>query len=39
VLKFQRFLASEHFAFLRQEHDFGGGVSERQRATYVQVWP
>ncbi len=32
----QRFLASEHFAFLRQEYDrnFGGGVSERQRATY-----
>jgi hypothetical protein len=37
----QRFLASETFAFLRQEYDrnFGSGVSERQRATYVQVWP
>ena len=29
-----------HFAFLRQEYDrHFGGVSERQRATYVQVWP
>jgi hypothetical protein len=36
----QRFLASEHFAFLRQEYDRSfGGVSDRQRATYVQVWP
>ena len=37
----QGFLASDHFAFLRREYDrnFGGGVSERQRATYVQVWP
>jgi antibiotic biosynthesis monooxygenase (ABM) superfamily enzyme len=36
----QRFLASDHFAFLRREYDRSfGGVSERQRATYVQVWP
>jgi hypothetical protein len=37
----QRFLASEPFAFPRQEYDrnFGGGASERQRATYAQVWP
>ena len=36
----QRFLASDHFAFLRAEYDrHFGGVSERQRATYVQVWP
>jgi len=26
--------------FLRQEYDkHFGGVSDRQRATYVQVWP
>jgi len=36
----QRFLASEHFAFLRREYDRNfAGVSDRQRATYVQVWP
>jgi antibiotic biosynthesis monooxygenase (ABM) superfamily enzyme len=36
----QRFLASDHFAFLRKEYDRNfGGVSDRQRATYVQVWP
>ncbi len=36
----QRFLASDHFAFLRKEYDRNfGGVSERQRASYVQVWP
>jgi len=36
----QRFLASDHFAFLRKEYDSHfGGVSERQRASYVQVWP
>lgn len=36
----QRFLASEHFAFLRREYDAHfAGVSERQRASYVQVWP
>ena len=36
----ERFLASEHFAFLRREYDAHfGGVSDRQRACYVQVWP
>jgi antibiotic biosynthesis monooxygenase (ABM) superfamily enzyme len=36
----QRFLASEHFGFLRREYDqHFGAVSERQRACYVQVWP
>jgi hypothetical protein len=34
------FLASEHYAFLRREYDAHfGGVSERQRAGHVQVWP
>lgn len=36
----QRFLASDHMKFLRQEYDkHFGQVSERQRATYIQVWP
>jgi antibiotic biosynthesis monooxygenase (ABM) superfamily enzyme len=36
----ERFLASDHFKVLRQEYDkHFGGVSERQRATYTQVWP
>ena len=36
----QRFLGSEHFAYLRQEYDRNfGGVSDRQRASYIQVWP
>ncbi len=37
----ERFLELEHFAELRREYDahFGGGVSERARSTYVQVWP
>ena len=36
----QRFLESDHLAWLRQEMDanFGGQV-ERQRAAYEQVWP
>jgi PH (Pleckstrin Homology) domain-containing protein/uncharacterized protein DUF4286 len=35
-----RFLASQHLAFLRREYDTHfGGVSDRQRACYVQVWP
>lgn len=34
------FLDSEHFVGLRKEYDAHfGGVSERQRAAYVQVWP
>ena len=36
----ERFLASDHMKWLRQEYDkHFGGVSERQRASYVQVWP
>ena len=36
----ERFLESEHFAELRREYDAHfGGVSERARSTYVQVWP
>ena len=36
----QRFLDSEHFAQLRRDYDASfGEVSERARATYVQVWP
>ena len=36
----RRFLDSEHLASLRKEYDAHfGGVSERQRAAYVQVWP
>jgi antibiotic biosynthesis monooxygenase (ABM) superfamily enzyme len=36
----QRFLTSDHFAWLRKEFDTHfGEASERQRAAYVQVWP
>ena len=37
----ERVLASAHYAWLRQEYDrsFGGRASERQRVSYVQVWP
>ena len=36
----RKFLESDHFASLRKEFDSHfGGVSERQRAAYVQVWP
>jgi antibiotic biosynthesis monooxygenase (ABM) superfamily enzyme len=36
----QRFLKSEHFAWLKKETDTHfGDVCERQRAAYVQVWP
>ena len=34
----QRFLKSDHMAWLRKEYDAHFG-SERQRAAYVQVWP
>ena len=34
------FLDSEHFAWLKKEFDAHfGGVSDRQRAAYVEVWP
>jgi len=37
---FQKFLDSEHFAELKREYDAHfGGVSERERSAYVQVWP
>jgi hypothetical protein len=37
VLKFKGVV---HMKWLRQEYDkHFGGVSERQRASYVQVWP
>ena len=37
---FQRFRDSEHFEQLKQEYDSHfGGVSERERSAYVQVWP
>jgi antibiotic biosynthesis monooxygenase (ABM) superfamily enzyme len=35
----QRFLKSDHMAWLRKEYDAHFGDSERQRAAYVQVWP
>jgi hypothetical protein len=36
----ERFLESEHFAELKREFDAHfGGVSERARSAYVQVWP
>jgi hypothetical protein len=36
----RKFLDSEHMTWLRKEYDTHfGGVSERQRAAYVQVWP
>jgi hypothetical protein len=35
-----RFLESGHLDWLKQEYDRNfGGVSDRQRAAYVQVWP
>jgi hypothetical protein len=35
-----RFLKSDHLEWLKKEYDLHfGGVSERQRAAYVQVWP
>ncbi len=35
-----RMLESEHFAALKADYDARfGGVSERVRAAYVQVWP
>jgi hypothetical protein len=37
---FQRFLESGHLEQLKQEYDAHfGGVSERTRSAYVQVWP
>jgi antibiotic biosynthesis monooxygenase (ABM) superfamily enzyme len=37
---FQRFLDSGHLEQLKQEYDAHfGGVSERMRSAYVQVWP
>jgi antibiotic biosynthesis monooxygenase (ABM) superfamily enzyme len=37
---FQRFLDSGHLEQLKQEYDAHfGGVSERARAAYLQVWP
>jgi hypothetical protein len=36
----ERFLESEHMAELKREYDAHfGGVSERARSAYVQVWP
>ena len=36
----QRFLKSDHMAWLKKEYDAHfGDVSERQRAAYVQVGP
>ena len=36
----RRFLDSEHSAELRRDYDAHfGGVSERARAAYRQVWP
>jgi antibiotic biosynthesis monooxygenase (ABM) superfamily enzyme len=36
----QRFLASDQLNWLKKEYDAKfGGVSDRQRAAYVQVWP
>ena len=37
---FRRFMASEHLKILIKEYDAHfGGVSERARSAYVQVWP
>jgi antibiotic biosynthesis monooxygenase (ABM) superfamily enzyme len=37
---FRRFLASDHLKTLIKEYDVHfGGVSERARSGYVQVWP
>jgi hypothetical protein len=36
----ERFLASDHLAWLRKDLDASfGDVCERQRAAYEQVWP
>ena len=36
----QRFLESDHLAWLKKEYDAHfGDSSERQRAAYLQVWP
>ena len=38
--RFQRFLDSGHLEQLKQDYDAHfGGVSERTRSAYVQVWP
>jgi hypothetical protein len=37
---FHRFVASDHLKTLVQAYDAHfGGVSERARSAYVQVWP
>lgn len=37
---FEQFLASDHFAELKQEYELHfGAASERERSAYVQVWP
>ena len=37
---FHRFMASAHFKELKSEYEAHfGGVSERARSAYVQVWP
>jgi len=37
---FQRFFASGHLEQLKRDYDAHfGGVSERKRSAYVQVWP
>jgi antibiotic biosynthesis monooxygenase (ABM) superfamily enzyme len=37
---FHRFMASDHLKTLIKEYDANfGGVSERARSAYVQVWP
>ena len=37
---FRRFMASDHLKTLIEEYDAHfGGVSERARSAYVQVWP
>jgi len=37
---FRRLMDSDHFKELKHEYDAHfGGVSERTRAAYVQVWP
>ncbi len=37
---FRRFMASDHLKTLIKEYDANfGGVSERARSAYVQVWP
>ncbi len=37
---FERFLASDHFAKLKEDYELSfGAASERARFGYVQVWP